>query len=195
MEAAWIGMHTAEGVTAIATCIIAAFALVAFFSLLDARRTRHAQLLQDLSRRWDEPLAVRSRELAGEYEKEALLELVDRVYHPRAWATPDDQREDADTLIRLAAALNLNETIGALWISRSLSARVIQRMWGASFEADWERWSAPIAMIRKEERDPGVYTNFERTARKMRRCLKVEERRTGTRRWRAWWLVTDWLRR
>ncbi|HEX6700403.1 MAG TPA: hypothetical protein VF101_06685 [Gaiellaceae bacterium] len=195
MLADLMGAHTAEELTAIGTCVIAAFAVVALFSLRDARRTRHASLLTDLSGRWDDPLAVGSREAGGEYDSAALVALVDRTYSPPPKATEQERRANADALFRLAASLNLMEMIGALWIGGSVSTSVIQRMWGATFEAEWTRWEAAIRRMRELEHDPGVYSNFERTAWKMRRCLRIEMRRRTRRRWRLWWRATDWLRR
>src|SRR6266511_2622383 len=94
--------------TAVGTCVIAGFAIVALFSFRDARRTRHAELLSDLSRRWDEPLAADSREVAGEYDSRALVGLLTRIYEPPSWLSEDERRSDADTFVRLSASLNLS---------------------------------------------------------------------------------------
>src|SRR5438270_4971479 len=157
-----MGAHTAEELIAIGTCVIAAFAVVALFSLRDARRTRHASLVTDLSRRWDEPLAVDSRAAGGEYDSAALVALINRTYSPLPAATEQERRANADALFRLAASLNLMETIGAIWIGGSVGTAVIQRMWGTTFEAEWKRWEAAISRMRELEHDPGVYSNFER---------------------------------
>lgn len=182
----WFGQHTAVWLTALGTLVLAGAAvtaLVGLRSLRDARRTRHAELLADLSRRWDEPLAAESRLISGEYDSRALLDLLGRIYDPPSWLTDGERRRDSETYLNLLAALNLMETIAALWAERTLGAGVIFRLWGTTFVEVWDRWFPAIEYMRTWEEDPGVYDNFENLVRVMRRRVRWAKTRYRFHRW------------
>jgi hypothetical protein len=174
----WLGDPT--WVTAVATSVLSLAALMALASLWDAKRTRHATIVTDLSRRWDEPAATDARQRSGDYEPAALVDLVDRVYRPADAATTEEREKDVEELFRLGRWLNVLETVGVLYTEKSLSRRVIFKLWGGQIAAAWERWEAAITLMRTTERRPGIYGNFEKLAKKMRHMLAKELRKTRT---------------
>jgi hypothetical protein len=167
-------------ITAGGTAIVAAFALVALASLRDARRTRHAAIVTDLSRRWDEPDATEARRRSGDYEPRALVELVERIYKPPPTATDKEKLEDVEELFRLGRWLNLLETVGVLYTERALSRKVIFKLWGGQIASHWERWREAILLMRRLERRPGIY--FQQVAERMRPMLakELQKARTAT---------------
>jgi len=103
--------------TAATAGILAATALFVGRQLRDARRTRHAGLLVELSRRWDDAAFLESQKLAADYPTAALLDLIELLYGDQV--SSDDQLEElaskrAADLQKLEAIPNFWETIGVL---------------------------------------------------------------------------------
>jgi hypothetical protein len=145
-------------------------ALAGMSSLWDARRTRHATLMADLARRWSEPSELESRILFGEYGRENLSELIERIYGERRPSS-----EDFDAFWKLSAFPMLIEQIGVLRAERAISARVVYRMWGAQIVAAWVVWRDPIARMRELEGRTGLYAAFENLAREMQQQISARE--------------------
>src|SRR6266545_7326945 len=118
--------------TAVASFVLIVTAIFAARQLRDARRTRHGQLLTDLSRRWDEPLIVESQRVFSRYRTEQIVALVEKVYE--AGGTTEQEVKDLATLEALP---NLWETIGVMQIEGAISLSVIDRMWGAAITGAW----------------------------------------------------------
>lgn len=178
VAAAWVAASAA-----LATfCVLAAAAWYAKDSaktalqgLDDARRTRHAALITDLSRRWDEPLIADSRKLFGQLSREDLVGVVERVYRPisegRSWwhsfleavfvAEDTAARQLAD-FQTLTAWPNLIETIGVLEADGAISQDVIHQMWGGGIIGAWDGWRDAIRAMRTHSGRPTTYQNFER---------------------------------
>jgi hypothetical protein len=171
----WTDQATAIGTiaTAIILALTAAFALGA---LADAKRTRHAQIVTDLSRRWDERLTTASRERAGDYDSKALLDLVDRVYDPPKSATAEQRKQDVDEFFLLGRWLNVIETIAALHADKSLDGDLIFMLWGNWIAAAWTEWELAVNRMRQLERRPGIFRNFQVLAQEMRQRLADEIR-------------------
>lgn len=179
---AWI-TAVSTGVLAAATSVLAAAAIVALQSLSaaregleDARRTRHAQLITDLSRRWDEPLAKESRNLNGELGTSGIMVAVDRIYDPphRWFRSSTVTRADLERFFKLCAWPNLIETIGVLVAEGAISPDVVFKMWGAGIVSAWEMWEEPITHMRTAEAKRGIYRQFETVADEMRLLLNAE---------------------
>lgn len=164
----------AAKMAALATLVLAIAAVIALASLGDARRARHAQIILDLSRRWDEPIATESRELEGDYDVAGILSLIESVYKPPAGATVAAQKAGVAVFFKLQASLNLMETIGVLYAEDAISGRVIFRLWGASIVQTWDRWDQPIRRMRDLEKRLGIYRYFELLARDMKERLTAE---------------------
>jgi hypothetical protein len=170
MIASWIGGHTALALTAVGTLVLAGAAIVALLNLRDARRTRHAGIVTDLSRRWDEPLAMDSRRLNASYDTDGLRDLI-ALYYAQRGTPKRAQQKDVEAFFDLQGWINLIETIGVLRSERAVSARVIFKLWGATIATTWEKWELPIKDMRRLEEHPGVYKNFERLAKSMSRRM------------------------
>jgi hypothetical protein len=168
------GTDWAAWMTGIFTAVLAIGAWVALFSLKDAKRTRHAATITDLSRRWDEPAATDARRRTGDYDAAALLGLVRRVYLPAPTATDEERLADVDELFRLGRWVNLLETIGVLFREKALSDRVIFRLWGGQIVSAWTKWEKPVVWMRDWERRPGIYENFQCVDERMRKMLARE---------------------
>jgi hypothetical protein len=204
LEVDWPAWITAFGTLggAVVLAITARYAYksanAALNALDDARNTRHAQLLTDLSRRWDEPLIVRSRKLFGEYARTGrLIDLVDYMYEAPTPGTPwyrafvdrikhgesrPGSEEKLDDFYALTAWPNLIETIGVLESERAIDGSVVYKMWGSGIIAAWSGWCDAIERIRDyvdQDRDT-TYAHFQRLAGKMA-GLRAADRRSNPR--------------
>jgi hypothetical protein len=130
----------------------------ALLALEDARKTRHAELVTDLSRRWDEPLIAESRKLFGKKTAEELVEVVNEFY-----VTGDND----DEYYKLTAWPNLIETIGVLESDGAISPEVIHQMWGGGIIVAWAGWCDAIQALRERAERPTTYLNFGRLAEMM----------------------------
>lgn len=130
----------------------------ALLTLEDARKTRHAELVTDLSRRWDEPLIEDSRKLFGRVTSEELVEIVNEFY---------DTGENDHVYYKLIAWPNLIETIGVLESDGAISPEVIHQMWGGGIIVAWAGWCDAIQTLRDRAERPTTYLNFGRLAEMM----------------------------
>jgi hypothetical protein len=107
--------------------------------LLDAGRTRHGQLLNDLSRRWDEELLIKSRIKLATCTPERLLSLTKAIYDTGV----GDQEEFADlqALANFLEAIAVQEEIGAL------SVEQVSKLWGQATLMAWNRWKPSAEYI------------------------------------------------
>lgn len=155
----WTATTTAAS-TAFTTLIVAVTAYVVYRQLKDARRTRHGELLTDLSRRWDEPLIVRSQVLYGRYTEEGIVKLVDKVY-----GTGGASEEELTDYFTLVALPNLIEALYVMANEGAISLEVIDQMWGAAIISAWADWGKPVSELRRLLTEaPDTYSNFENLA-------------------------------
>jgi hypothetical protein len=131
--------------------------------LRDARRTRHGELLTELSRRWEETPIIRSQRLFSAHGSEGIVALVRKVYE-QGGAT-EAEVEEYTTLESLP---NLWELLGVLRADRAISLSVIDRMWGAAIIRAWDEWQAPIERLRNVTQNATTYVNFEELAAELR---------------------------
>ncbi|MEX2212453.1 MAG: hypothetical protein WD689_11925 [Gaiellaceae bacterium] len=166
----WPAWITAAS-TVVATLIVLVTAKVALDGLADARRTRNAQLVTDLSRRWDEPLMVESVNLSSKYGSREITDLVERLYDPPPDEPGEDDNRRREKDLALYAKLfiwpNLLEMIGSLHAERALSTEIVAKLWGAEVIAAWDAWQEPIRRLRELEQDWGIYRPFERLVEEM----------------------------
>lgn len=162
----WGILLTAVGTLASAA-ILAATVLVARGALKDAQRTRHGQLITELSDRWGEALSLETIRIYGKLGNRGIKELVERIYGGEAEAT----NEDLEAFWKLSALPDLIETIGVLESEEVISARVIHKTWGAQIIEYWNAWNDAITEVRKhDEQDVAAsYTYFQHLALKMRK--------------------------
>jgi hypothetical protein len=168
----------ADQTTAIATGATALILLItAFFALRgveDARRTRHGQLVLDLTRQWDQPTVIEAGELHAALGKGAIVELLQRVFERQAQDTPSDPEIEADleTYWKLMAIPNLIDMIGVLESEGVISARLVHKMWGPLILSAWDAWGGDdggLAELRTHYRQYAeeTFAYFERLALKM----------------------------
>jgi hypothetical protein len=169
-----LGLNWTDKMTAITSLVLTVAALAALASLGAARRSRHAQIILDISRRWDEPLATESRDIESGYLPKDLLTLMEEFYEPPAWRPPQQRADHVRRVFKLLASLNLMETIAVLYLDDAISGETIFRMWGASIVGTHDRWRAPIDLMRDREKRKGIYRNFELLADDMRERLAFE---------------------
>lgn len=143
--AAW----TAAGAAVVGACaavfaaiIIVRTARYARDSLADAKKTRYAQLVTELSRRWDDPEIIESTSLGAEYSSLGILGLIDRLYSPRgerfARGRRRGRQRDLDVYFKIFLWPNLLESIGCLFVEEAISPTVVSRLWGAEIVGCWE---------------------------------------------------------
>jgi hypothetical protein len=160
--AAWITAGSA-----VATMVIVGItAWYAKGSLNDAKRTRHAQLVTDLSRRWDEPVVIESSSLSAKHGSTGIVELIDNLYGPQperpGWRYRRRRGQKLSLYSRIFLWPNLLETLGCLHAEKAISTDVVYSMWGAEIVAAWETFRRPIARLREHEQDRGIYRHLEK---------------------------------
>lgn len=152
----------------------------------DAKRTRHAELIVNLSRRWDE--IMRSMQLFSAYRKERLVELVRELYggrrrEPRepasllmrlrryarhrlrgAQRVDEGPINDFITLIELPALI---EAIGVLERDGGLGLNVIDALWGSTIVSAWATWKDAVLEMRDLTETRTTFENFERLAERL----------------------------
>lgn len=175
---------SAANVTAAATVGLAVFALIALGSLADARKTRHGQILAELSRRWDDRFILESAELFGVWSSSGTIKLIDALWGTEAKdPKTDEERADYSSNLRawykLSAYPNLIETIGVFVEEDVVSEEVVYKMWGPSIALAWREWREPVNHLRDVTRTPEVWQWFEAVGLRMARC-EEEARRART---------------
>jgi hypothetical protein len=160
--------QTSAIATAGATAIILLTALYAARQLKDARRTRHGQLLADISRRFDEPAISESYRLYVAQTDAGIAALIDKLYG--AGQKPTD-KEIADYLI-IARLPNLWETIGVLEREAAIPLELVDQTWGDPIRGSWDDWKPRVAQLRELCGTDKVYSNFQRLAEDLQKSKR-----------------------
>ncbi len=150
--------------TDIVTAIAALFTFgvltfAAFYArhqLHSLERTREAQLLSDLSRRWDEELLGESRQAVEKYKdgtklKQALKEL------------KENNNKQYYVLLRLP---DFYEDLGLLVTNKCLSPQLAKDMFGTVIKYHYARYKSTIQFMRGKYKDKTIYKFFEDLANK-----------------------------
>jgi hypothetical protein len=182
-----IGPTWADEATAIATGVTALILLAtAFFALRgveDARRTRHGQLVIDLTAHWDQPAVGAAQDLHLELGKGGILALIKRVFEIQSKdeAPTDEEKAELETYGHLLALPDLIDLIGVLESEGVISAQVVHKMWGPLILSAWEAWGAAkegggLTELRShyQQYADETYAYFESLAKKME---ALEQRR------------------
>jgi hypothetical protein len=135
--------------------------LIAARQLYQTVRTRHASMLEDLSRRWDEPLLVEARELAAKHGDQ-LREWIEYYWTPTV--SPE--------LFVLLRIPNFLEDLAVLEDRGAISFRIVKESFGGAIVFTWNSLEPANPILSKEEGYDPVYSNFERLAKRMRKALK-----------------------
>lgn len=152
------GLTTATWWLVGVTGALAIAAWIALLGLLDARKTRHASVIAELSARWDDPWVQRSYALSSRYGPEGLVNLVRAL-----WADNVVQPSDADIVDwgRLCVYPNLLEAIALHLDDGAISESIVYRLWGDNMIRAWERWSDAIREARRLTRTPELWASLE----------------------------------
>ena len=138
----------------------------AWRQLRESRRTRHGQLIMDLSRRWDDADVLESARLLRLQGPEALVALVDMLWAPDVESRPPDY---LDLWLRLSVQPNVIEAIAVLRDEKAVRERVIYKMWGAGIITTWDQWQHAVRRLREHQSRPEIWRYFEELAASMRK--------------------------
>lgn len=151
---AWI-----SAVAAAATLVIVvATAIFAVVGLLDARRTRHAQLVLSLNDQWKSPAILASREMYWTYSSPtAIVKLVEKVHGPDEPRATEQEQEDYEAL---SATPNLIELIAVLRSDKAITTDLVYRMWGGDILSIWFYWENAVPTLQRLTREPDLLRGF-----------------------------------
>ena len=135
-----------EKMTAISTLLLAVLAFYALGSLGHAKRARHAQLIVDLTRRWDELLYREQMILV--LTPRRLQALVRLVYGGRP------SKKARDEFLHLIQLPSLLETIGVLVEQDALDVEIVDQLWGETIVDLWDRWAPAVKELQERANDP-----------------------------------------
>jgi len=163
--------ETAANIAQVVTAGAAVIALLGIVAVwLTATRARHAQLMADISRRWDEPLFVAGRKAAAKFIDEPwILGLYVAVHR--------DQQ--SDTWFELQRIPNFFEDLAVQRLAHAISFRIVREAFGWGLVTTWEQWKPAVWLLRLREKDATVYEHFEALAERMRESLSGYERGPG----------------
>jgi hypothetical protein len=120
--------------------------------------TRHAQLLEESTRRWDEKLI---RDAIRDYSRCTPAELRDLVLA----AYRDRDVRAISALERLEPLPNFFELLGGLHgHGSSLPLELVDRFWASAVVTAWRDWSPAIEAWRQHSGIPTIYQRFETLA-------------------------------
>jgi hypothetical protein len=176
-----------------ATFTVAAVGFGAILSVWVARKTRHAELLVDLSRRWNDPLTIESWTLFKSRGTAATIKLVERLYGE---GVTKRSAEDLRDWQNMSVYADLIEVIAVFVKRRMISRRLIYDMWGGNIFQAWLDYEAPTLRLRElnvvslgSDREANkILENFQDLAGWMSFYLWAEKNGLPTTRWGWYWL-------
>ncbi len=132
--------------------------LIAWHQLGEAKRTRRAGIMIELSKRWDETPLVESRRAFHEKygSPEKLGEAMERLYSAKS--------DELYMLLRLPDYL---EDLAILVEEGGTAKDVVRKSLGSVITTWWTRWEPAVRVIRAVDGDT-VYEHLERLAEQMR---------------------------
>lgn len=150
-------------VAAVATAVVLGVASgLAIWQIREVAKTRHAALMADLSRRWDEELLAKSREQAAKYGRKGS-ELRDRI------AELEEQKtEEYFVLHRIP---NYFEDLGVLQTFGAIPLDMIVGSLGLTVVETWAKWEETVHFLRQKFDDEKVYEHFEKLANRIQDAL------------------------
>jgi hypothetical protein len=154
--------------------IVIVGAWIAYRGLRDAANTRNAQLMVELSTRWNSEETREAQRLFRDYGSANMVALVETM-----WGEDQDARteDDMDDWYTVHVWPDFIETMAVLVLEKHVSAETIFKMWGGPITWAWDDWTEPIQAERRVYNNDQVYRNFELLAEMMRRRLNRGEPR------------------
>jgi hypothetical protein len=177
----WATILNAVG-TLLSAVVLGATAIYAYRSarsalraLEDSRRTRHAQLVTDLSRRWDEADTVESMMAYSAHGPSGISDLARRLYGASK-NDPPAKEKDLRLFNTLTRWPTLIETIGVLNSEGTISSDVVYKMWGPGIVAAWKAWSGPADTLRHLDGYPAsTFPYFQQLAETLEKRAEAEK--------------------
>ena len=156
-------VSTDPNIPQIVTAVAASLALLGIaLAWLSATRARHASLMADISRRWDEGLLIESRMSAAGFDDPYLLQFYMQVL----------VEEQSEALFVIQRIPNFFEDLAVLERARAISFRVIRETFGRGVVDTWQQWELAVRFLRQDEEDDTIYEHFENLAVRMWRALE-----------------------
>ena len=174
----WLTVHESGGVwlTALATCALVVGVVFARKALKDGEKTRHAQLVLELSGRWNSSAIVRARRRANVLQRDGLESLADELFGPGAKRPP--KTASVDDLALLMKFPDLLEAIGVMTLDKAIPKRMVYQMWGPVIISAADQWELASKVLQDND-DPSSHLYFQWLAERMR-----EERDKPLMKWR-----------
>jgi hypothetical protein len=147
-----------DWITAIASAVAVLAVIVGAFLALrqigEGQKTRHAELLLDLSRRWDEPLLKGARLGMVSRTQDEILKLVEVAYsEPQA---SRDEFYELQPLPNFLEALAIIERRAG-----GIELELVNELWGSAILTTWNYWRPAVKFMRERQEDETIYANFE----------------------------------
>lgn len=158
----------AEILTAISTTIVALGVFVALVQVFDGRRTQGAEIIKELTRRWNSPEMVAARKRIASLDRESLRFSVQRA-----------AEASNDRFYVYAVYLDFFEELGLICRHGAVRIRVVERALGTTVRGAWRKWKPIIRSVWEDQ--PQASENFGWLADK----LEGRARRRAIRR-RIW---------
>ncbi len=135
---------------AFTVAILLAAAFLAWHEVRCIERAREAQLLTDLSRRWDEELLRESRETAEKYTN-------GRQLRQALGNLKKNNDKEYYILLRLPSFF---EDLGLLVSSQCFSRQLANDLFGTAIKYHYNRYELAIKYLRKKYKDENIYKFF-----------------------------------
>ena len=162
--------------TALTAAILFFSAIFALRQLRETKNTRYAELLADLTRRWDEPLLRSARIAMAKRSPQEIETIVRDEYEGRG--TPESEK----IYYELQALPNFVEGIAVIQDeTKGLTVPIVDRLWGSTIIVAWERWEPAVKYLQSRPLPYSKrnYRNFEELAR----LVKEHRERPGRVAW------------
>jgi len=151
-----IVIAVAASLTVAILLVAAVFALYQLHSMESARK---AQLLTDLSRRWDEEPLLESRRALKTYKDKDGREL---------WrALKYLEKKNHEQYYVLLIVANFYEDLAVLIKEKCLGLELVKNILGGAIRHYYDLYEVSIRELRKEYQDRSIYENFEDLAKKV----------------------------
>jgi hypothetical protein len=158
--------------------VVLVTAVLALLALVDARRTRHGQLVVEILRDWSTREAEEAHALHGELTEDKLVALTDRLFKPpRTRPSTEELEKDLTTWNQLVRLANLVEALGVLASEKAIASKTVYKMWGGPILEAWPKWDEAVKRLRRYVEEPDQFQYFEEIAVKMRRISRKRKRR------------------
>jgi hypothetical protein len=164
------GPNWAEILTALLTVVLAGAAIFALSAVSESRRARNAVQMTDLSRRWDDEINREVRRLVVEYATKGVDSL-----NPIMISEPERlkisvmkrREENHEDYRKLLTEPNFLEDIAIMVQRGGMDFDLVNLSLGFSVPYRWSLWKPTIDELRRVDREPLIYKEFEWLARRI----------------------------